>query len=289
MTIHRDRLITALSLIRRDYKKEKNEWWWYTYGTFVKFSYDIDQPLTYRKFALDDEKLKTKYTEMQRHLRGIRDNLSTLTIMLHQANWQKKMAREGRLDDYYNDYYNMLYGTALADSFLTKYRSSYDTIAKAIIVIRRDPGHKPRESFTELHDICEEDYNKGVRILDEHLTKLIQSCDWYKPMLDARDGIVHENLQSSGFMHPRILFQIYKGFAKLINIPEVMLNENLADLELYAAVHIGYTFSLLEEFASLAYDILPVKKFSDSETAKSGYVGLGLVKDSIERVLDGRI
>jgi hypothetical protein len=39
--------------------------------------------------------------------------------MLHQANWQKKMAREGRLDDYYNDYYNMLYGTALADSFLT--------------------------------------------------------------------------------------------------------------------------------------------------------------------------
>jgi hypothetical protein len=100
-------------------------------------------------------------------------------------------------------------------------------------------------------------------------------------MLDARDGIVHENLQSSGFMHPRILFQIYKGFAKLINIPEVMLNENLADLELYAAV--------LEEFASLAYDILPVKKFSDSETAKSGYVGLGLVKDSIERVLDGRI
>ena len=204
--------------------------------------------------------------------------------MLHQANWQKKMAREGHLDDYYN----MHYGTALADAFIAKYRSSYDTIAKAIIEVRRDPGRRPRASFTELRKICKG--AGGKEIMGEDLARLVQLCDWYDPMLKARDGIIHDNLTSSGFMHPRIFFQIYNydkdnGRVKLIDIPEVMVNENLVDFELYAAVHIGYTFWLLEEFARVAYDILQVRKFPDSETIKSGYIGLDILKDSIERVL----
>lgn len=87
---------------------------------------------------------------------------------------------------------------------------------------------------------------------------------------DARDGIVHENLSSTGFMHARIFFQICtmdkdKRRVNLINIPEVMINQNLVDFELYAAVHIGYTFWLLEEFAKLGYSILQVKKYPDIE------------------------
>jgi hypothetical protein len=204
--------------------------------------------------------------------------------MLHQAIWLKEMVFHDHLDTEYN----MYYGTALADAFITKYRSSYDTIAKALIEIIIDRDHPPRPSFTELREICTQE--KYVQILGDDLARLIQSCDWYNPLLDARDKLVHHNHQVMGFLFPRILFQIYtkdeNNFpVKLINIPEVMDNENLVNFELYAAVHIGYTFWLLEEFANLSYTILQVKKYPDSEKSKVGYAGLDVLKDSIEKVL----
>ena len=93
-----------------------------------------------------------------------------------------------------------------------------------------------------------------------------------------------------GFLFPRILFQIYTKDennvpVKLINIPELMGSENLVNFELYATVHIGYSFWLLEEFANLGYNILQVKKYAESEESKVGYAGLDVLKDSIEKVL----
>jgi hypothetical protein len=64
-----------------------------------------------------------------------------------------------------------------------------------------------------------------------------------------------------------------------------MINKNLVDFELYAAVHIAYTLWLLEEFARIGYDILKPKKFRNSKKTKKGYDGLDVLKDSIERVL----
>jgi hypothetical protein len=282
MSISRDRLETAHSLIKRDLKQGTDQWWWYTTGTFVKFSSDVR--VSSYSSSVKDDTLKRKCSNMHRHLRMIKDDLDTLLTMLDQANWQKKMVREGHL----GTEYNMFYGTALADAFITKYRSAYDTIAKALIEIRSDRGRPPRPSFTELREVCTEE--EFVRILGDNLAHLIQSCDWYDQVLKARDDIVHYNLKSSGFMHSRILFQITKWdkekkrFVNLINIPEVMINENLADFELYAAVHIPYTFWLLEEFAKLGYEILSPSRFPDAEP-KKGYLGLDVLKDSIERVL----
>jgi hypothetical protein len=283
MPISRDRLETALSLIKRDLKEGTDQWWWYTTGTFVKFSSDV-YTSSYSSSVKDDT-LKGKCATMHRHLRMIKDDLDTLLTMLDQANWQKKMVREGHLDTYYN----MLYGTALADTFITKYRSAYDTIANALIEIRSDRGHPPRRSFTELRKVCTEE--EFVMILGDNLAHLIQSCDWYDQVLKARDYIVHYSLKSSGFMHSRILFQINKWdkekkrFVNLIDIPEVMIdNTDLVDFELYAAVHIAYTFWLLEEFAKLGYEILSPSGFPDAKP-KKGYLGLDVLKDSIERVL----
>jgi hypothetical protein len=182
----------------------------------------------------------------------------------------------------------MYYGTALADAFITKYRSSYDTIGKALVEIVRDRGRPPSHSFTELRKICNED--EGIARLGEGLARLIQSCNWYDPLRGMRDKILHHNHQVIGFLFPRILFQVYTKDennlpVKMINIPEVMDNENVVNFELYAAVHIGYSFSLLEEFANLGYDILQVKKYPDSKHTKVGYAGLDVLKDSIEKVL----
>ena len=42
-------------------------------------------------------------------------------------------------------------------------------------------------------------------------------------------------------------------------------DSDLVDFELYAAVHIGYTFWLLEEFVNLGYNILQVTKYPNSK------------------------
>ena len=283
MVIYRDRLQTMLSLIKRFLIKETDRWFWYTNSTFDKFSDDIDRSL-WDSDSKIDEGLRERYARTLGRLRPIKSDLHVLLTMLHQAIWLKEMTFHEHLDTFYN----MYYGTALADAFITKYRSSYDTIGKALIEIRRDRGHSPRQSFTELRKICNE--NEDVEILGEDLARLIQSCDWYNPLLDVRDEIVHRNLQVMGYLFPRILFQVYtkdeNNFpVKMINIPEVMANENLVNFEVYAAVHIGYSFSLLEEFANLGYDILQVKKYPDSEETKVGYAGLDVLKDSIEKVL----
>jgi hypothetical protein len=57
---------------------------------------------------------------------------------------------------------------------------------------------------------------------------------------------------------------------------------------LYAAVHIAYTLSLLEEFAMIGYNILSPSRFPDAEP-KFGYDGLAAFKDSIEKVLADQI
>jgi hypothetical protein len=221
---------------------------------------------------------------MDKQLERIKGDLGTLLTMLHQASWQKKMVRESHL----GTEYNMYYGTALADAFITKYRSAYDTIAKAFRALAKYPD-QAYGSFTDLRN---EKYNDNIlRVYCKDLAHLIQSCDWYDQMLKARDDIVHYNLKSSGFMHSRILFQITqwdkeeKRFVHVINIPEMMVNENLVDFELYTAVHVAYTFWLLEEFAKLGYDILQPVQFPNSKETKSGYLGLDVLKDSIERVL----
>jgi hypothetical protein len=60
-----------------------------------------------------------------------------------------------------------------------------------------------------------------------------------------------------------------------------MINKNLVDFELYAAVHVAFTLGLLEVFAAIGYDILRPLRFEDSESKKS-YDGLAVLKDSIE-------
>ena len=282
MVIYRDRLQTTLSLIKRFLIKETDRWFWYTNSTFDKFSEDMERTLRDSNIKIDED-LKVRYARMLGRSRPITSDLRVLLAMLHQSIWQKEMVVKGHLDTEYN----MYYGTALADAFITKYRSSYDTIAKAFSALTKYPN----QAYTSFTDLREEKYKDNIlRLYGDDLAHLIQLCDWYNPLLEARNKLVHHNFQVMGFLFPRILFQIYTKDennvpVKLINIPEVMGSENLVNFELYAAVHIGYSFWLLEEFANLGYNILQVKKYAESEESKVGYAGLDVLKDSIEKVL----
>lgn len=282
MAIVRNRLETTLSLIKRDLKEGTDQWMWYTQGTFMEFSSDVYES-SYRS-SIKDATLKRNCAIMHKQLGRIKEDLDTLLTMCAQASWQKRMVREGHLDTFDN----MLYGTALADAFITKYRSAYDTIAMAFRALTKSPD-EAYLSFTDLRNV---NNNKNIlRVYGNDLTQLIRECDWYDLLVTVRDEIVHRSLKSKGFMHARILFQITKldrnknQLVNLIDIREVMANKNLVDFELYAAVNIAYTFWLLEKFAEIGYSILKPVKSDNAKGAKKLYPGLDVFNDSLERVL----
>ena len=182
----------------------------------------------------------------------------------------------GHLDTFHN----MQYGTVLADAFLTRYGSAYDTIAKTFREISKFPDQAP-ESFSDLRNKNKKDNN--VRLFGKDLADLIQYCDWYDQIKEVREEIVHRNAKTNGFMASRILFQVTKRFENKIDFPEVMINKNLVDFELYAAVHVGYTLWFLEEFAKIGYTILlPIRYDSKPQKYHDGF---GILKEWIERVL----
>ncbi len=88
MVIYRDRLQTALSLIKRFLIKETNQWFWYTTSTFDTFSDDIERTLRDSNSEID-ERLKERYARMLGRLRPTKSDLRVLLTMLHQAIWQK--------------------------------------------------------------------------------------------------------------------------------------------------------------------------------------------------------
>ena len=57
------------------------------------------------------------------------------------------------------------------------------------------------------------------------------------------------------------MFQVSgEGYSNIVNIPEVMYNENVADFELYAGMYYGYLIAFLESFSEVMKNRLPEGK-----------------------------
>lgn len=173
MTIARNRLEIARSAIRKGEKpggKEggNEEEWWYSDGIFVNFASDVLES-AYRS---KDNDLKRKCSLLHGHLGRIGNHLNALLNICSQANWQKKMVLQHNLDKFHA----MEYGSVIADAFITRYRSSYDSIGWAFKELANQPGSiSPK--FKELRDAYKEDEDEFVKNLGEDLANLIKSCD----------------------------------------------------------------------------------------------------------------
>jgi hypothetical protein len=270
MQVNRDRLTTVLSLIKKDDEKG----WWYTSSTFDDYSSDVW--LSVPSSKVEDPKLKDRLKNASYYLNAINYDLDILLNMCVQANWYKEMVLAGHLVK--TD--NMRYGTITADGFLIRYRSAYDTIAKAIGKVSKSPEEAP-DSFTALRN--KDKVDKRLKVLGPDLMGLVQNCDWYDEMVTIRDEILHHNAQTRGFAAEKILFQVMKKYTKLIKTSEVSYNENLEDFELYAGVHIAYSLWFLEQFATIAYkELPPIRYNSQPQNYHDGY---GILRRWIERVL----
>jgi hypothetical protein len=168
-------------------------------------------------------------------------------------------------------------------------RSLFDYLASALIrVSGLSPGQVP-SSFRKLRDWLAKDSTRVTRF-GEDLAKAIASCDWFSEIRGVRDAIVHSG--GVTFVYPeegRILFQVEKGIVqeginkKIILMPEIMYDENIADFELYAGLYIGYFLAYLESVSALINSRLTLRNICTD--AKTYHPGLYIVRTWIESLL----
>jgi hypothetical protein len=196
---------------------------------------------------------------------------------LPPAKWQRDLASEKKLEaGWYRNY-----SQVGIDAFHTKYRSIFDTIACVVGLLSAHEGVP--KSFTDLQKWAMK--KNSAKILgNADLLNLITSCEWYAEVKAVREEIIHNNAHTTVFFPaPAVLFQVHQGYKNKINIPEVMINEYLADFELYAGIYLGYLLWYLEELARISRPTLKLPHYNSEP--KSIHPGIAVIKEWMERTM----
>jgi hypothetical protein len=173
----------------------------------------------------------------------VADLWDVLTI-IWRVEWQRELARDRQLDDTQW----MYFAAADVREFHVGLRSLYNHVAWMIPHVALKHGQVPWTSFRKLRNWTELPAN-AARLGE--LGQLIQACSWFDVLRTVRDSIVHDGAKPVVFPQlEKISFQVYSANLRGLRIEPLMLNENLLDFELYAAVLLGQTIGFLEKLAA---------------------------------------
>jgi hypothetical protein len=176
----------------------------------------------------------------------------------------------------------MLYGACDVELFHITPRSLFDYLARAIRATSPKSGQIP-ESFEELSNFIRGGKTNASKVSEE-LANFVLSCDWFTDLRLYRTTIVHGGGDTIVFPMPdRIAFQILSGTRNAIFIPELMINENIVDFELYAGMLLGYLIAYLDDFGRI---LIPQLKLSSPRIgdARHSHFGLSVSKSWIQKV-----
>jgi hypothetical protein len=169
------------------------------------------------------------------------------------------------------------------DLFHFSIRSAFDSIAKLIVKASGSPGQAPKDSFNALRKWILKYPDRRTKF-GEDLAEVILACEWFDPLRDIRDDIVHESAKNLTFQEPgKILFMLLPPHNAHHFIREVMFNENVVDFELYAGFYYGYLISFLEEVASIIIERL---RLSGPEIlTRTSHSGLRVLLEWMNRLI----
>lgn len=260
--INKQRLTFSLSTIHEDESGRL-----YSAGRFIDLLNDL-----HTNVATGNE----NFSSLANYFHYVHQDVWNLETIALRMEWQKGLISRGELDK--------LLGSQFAacdiDLFHIQYRSLFDHLAKIIGILSGRPGTMP-DSFRKLGDWVHRPENSNR--IDNDLARVVASCDWFTDMREVRDSIVHRDGRTLVFPEDnRILFQVHEGFRNKVNIPEIMVNENIVDFELYAGLLAGYLISYLEDVSEIAQRRLELRKIG--RDAKSYHGGLTVIYEWIERV-----
>ena len=80
-------------------------------------------------------------------------------------------------------------------------------------------------------------------------------CDWFDVLPRVRDSLVHDGARPLVFPQlDTIGFQVYTSNLQGLHLNSLMLNENLLNFELYAAVQVCQTLGFRHRLAALTLE-----------------------------------
>lgn len=218
---------------------------------------------------------------ISRHLKYILQDVWNIETIVHKLSWQRDMWKNNILPE--NMW--MRFAQIDMDLFHIELRSIFDYLSKTLTILSNNPDQvRGRgKSFNQLYNWLNSNPN-NILIFGKELANLVLSCNWFYDIKDLRDLKTHYGGYSLVFIHEnRILLQVYKGWSKQIQIPEIMFNENVVDFELYAGLYIGYLYAYLEKASNVIDSKLTLKKVGTD--ARSYHPGLEIIHEWISKLL----
>ena len=262
MTIHKDKLAVAISIINND-----------TFGTYMSGKFENLASDIFFEKELGDISLK----QILSYLNFIQQDLWNLQEICLRLDWQKQLFSKNEL----NIGWWMGFARLDIEHFHFEFRSIFDYIAKIFRQVSDIPGETKERSFEKLRNWVTKE--KNAKKIGGDIATSVLSVNWFDEVKALRELITHFGGEALTFPEKgRILFQVTRGWKDYVSIPEIMYNENVADFELYAGMYIGYLFAYLENISTLVRSRLNIiERNTDS---RSYHPGLGVIKEWISKV-----
>jgi hypothetical protein len=265
-TLNRDKIITAIETINKD------DSGFYHSGKLQTF----DGRLTLFKYKYNDR----RFVQYEDHLRLITYDLRDIERIAYKLDFFKYLWGSGGLTD--GEW--RMFAASDIDLFHFSIRSVFDSAARLIVEASGGPGQAPK-TFTKLRNWLLNNPDRQTRF-GEDLAEVIISCEWFEPLRDIRDDIVHESAEILTFQEPgKILFMLLPPHNTHHFITEVMFNENVVDFELYAGLYFGYLIAFLEEISSIIMERLELE--DEEVPTRILHSGLGILSDWMNRLIRG--
>lgn len=213
-------------------------------------------------------------------LRSISKSLWDIETTIHRIQWQKQLYFDEKID--FGQWY--LYAQADIRLFHVEARSLLDHLGLCIKHIC--DGSKPKDSFNSLRENCERYFKSGV--IPEEIYKIVKDSNWFEPLRDIRDEIVHKGAEVLVFGVKReepVLFSVNKKNNSIIKEILFKHNENeVYNFENYAAYYMANIYHTLDLFGEVAYKLSKIQRTQVNGASRS-HGGLAVIRSWMQELL----
>jgi hypothetical protein len=263
MSINKDDLKTVLSLVKIDENGVV-----YKRGKFVELFSKLHTNYVISK---NNGSLYNDYQQ-------IHQDMWKMETVFSKIVWENKLWKQNTLDDGAW----IEFAQIDIDYFHVVFRSCFDHIASAISDL--PSSHSCPKSFNKLQKwILKPDNFKRI---DENISSLIKTCNWFNEIKDIRDLTVHEDGSTLVFLEKtsdKILFQTYGNWKERISISKIMYNQNVVIFDLYAGLYYSYLLVFLEKLSEIIDSSLGLK--AHGKDPRSSHTGLFFIIKWVNELL----
>lgn len=253
----------------------------YRRGAFVNYSISVGPALQ------QNEMVQAGAARVSDSLQNIVWDLWNIGTLIERLEWTDKLAIAGALDQgLWNRYCSLD-----IEHFHVEARSLLDYAASCIAAISKQPGTAPATSLNGLLSWINKNPGNTAR-LGPDLAALVKSLPGFPDLRAVRDEIIHRGGLTLVFGRPGegLVFQVHKGFARVLNPRSGTVESGLVDFRSYSALLVADILLFLERLAALLWEKMPVKKIGigDAQLSGPGWDVFLSWLDHAERTLNGR-